>query len=168
MAPRTRVLAVVAAAAAVVVAAVVGATWLQTRGETTTTPGAVAKPRSGTPPLLFDFGTRNDAEARDLSNAATLLRQGKMAQAAAIFARYHSLQARIGTAFAAWPKDSLDTVKQLVAANPRRPVAQLHLALALYWSGRNADAVKAFQQVDSRFPDSPSAVSAEDLLYANR
>src|SRR3569623_1589179 len=107
MATRTRVLAVVAAAAAVVVAAVVGATWLQTRGETPTPPGA-----------------------------------------------------------AAWPKDSLDTVKQLVAANPRSPVAQLHLALALYWSGRNADAVKAFHQVYSRFPDSPSSVAAENILYA--
>jgi predicted Zn-dependent protease len=61
----------------------------------------------------------------------------------------------------------LDTVKQLVAANPQSPVAQLHLALALYWSGRNADAVRAFQQVDSRFPDSPSAVDAEDILYAS-
>ena len=168
MTPRARVLAVVAAAAAVVVAAVVGGTWLQSRGERTTAPGSVTHPRSGTPPLLFDFGTRNDAEARELSSAAALLRQGKRQQAAAIFARYHSLQAQLGTAFAQWPKNSLDTVKQLVAANPHSPVAQLHLALALYWSGRNSDAVKAFQQVDSRFPDTPSAVDAEDLLYANR
>src|SRR4051794_10623015 len=116
MTPRARVLAVVATAAAVVVAAVVGVTWLQTRGETTTAPGASSKPRAGMPPLLFDFGTRNDPEVRDLSNAATLLRQGKKAQAAAIFARYHSLQAKLGTAFAQWPKDSLDTVKRLVAA----------------------------------------------------
>jgi tetratricopeptide (TPR) repeat protein len=168
MTPRARVLAVVAAAAAVVVAAVVGTTWLQTRGESTTAAGSVTKPRSGVPPLLFDFGTRSDAETAALSRGATLLRQGRRAEAAAIFARYHSLQAQLGTAFADWPKNSLDTVKHLVAANPKSPVAQLHLALALYWSGRNADAVKAFQQVDSRFPDSPSAVDAEDILYANR
>jgi len=168
MTPRARVLAVVAAAAAVVVAVVVGGTWLQSRGERTTAPGSVAHPRSGTPPLLFDFGTRNDAETRELSAGAALLRRGKKAQAAAIFGRYHSLQAQLGSAFATWPNGSLDSVKQIVAANPHSPVAQLHLALALYWSGRNADAVKAFQQVDSRFPDSASAVSAEDLLYANR
>jgi tetratricopeptide (TPR) repeat protein len=168
MAPRARVLAVVAAVAAAAVAAVVGVTWLQTRGETTTAPGAVTHPRSGIPPLLFDFGTRNDAEVQALSRGARLLRTGKKAQAAAIFARYHSLQAQLGAAFAAWPNGSLDAVKQLVAAHPQSPVAQLHLALALYWSGRSADAVKAFQQVDSRFPDSASAVDAEDILYANR
>jgi hypothetical protein len=168
MTPRARVLAVVAAVAAVAVAAIVSVTWLQTRGETTTAPGAVSKPRSGTPPLLFDFGVRNDAEVQALSRGAQLLRNGKKAQAAAIFARYHSLQAQLGTAFAAWPSGSLDAVKQLVAAHPQSPVAQLHLALALYWSGRSADAVKAFRQVDSRFPDSPSAVDAEDILYANR
>lgn len=168
MTPRARVLAVVAAVGAVAVAAVVGVTWLQTRGETTTAPGSVTKPRAGTPPLLFDFGVRNDAEARALTRGATLLRKGERQQAAAVFARYHSLQAQLGTAFAQWPSNALDTVKQLVASHPQSPVAQLHLALALYWSGRNSDAVKAFRQVDSRFPDTASAVDAEDILYANR
>ena len=37
------------------------------------------------------------------------------AQAAAIFARYHSLEAQIGSAFVAWPKDGLATVQE-----PRR------------------------------------------------
>ncbi|HET8528315.1 MAG TPA: hypothetical protein VFL60_05340 [Gaiellaceae bacterium] len=165
MGDRGRVLSIVAAAAALVVAAVVGVTLWQTHGETTTAAAATSKPRPGIPPLLFDFGLRDDAEARDLSRGAQLLKQGKRARAEALFARYHDVQAQIGAAFAVWPKGSLDTVKSIVAAHPADPVAQLHYALALYWSGRNADAVKEFRLVDSRFPDTPSAVDAEDILY---
>ena len=169
MSPRARVYAVVAAAAAVAAGAVVGVTYLQARGESTTAPGAVAKPRAGIPWLLFDFGIRNDAETRALANGATLLRQGKRAQAAAIFARYPgSVQAQIGSAFATWPKGSLDTVRHLLVLHPDDPVVNLHYAIALYWSGRNADAVKQFQAVDRRFPDSPASVDAEDILYSNR
>ena len=168
MSPRTRVYAVVAATAALAVGGVVAVTWLQTRGETTAAPGSVAKPRPGVPPLLFDFGTQSGAEPRDLATAAALLKSGKRAQAAAIFGRYHSVQAQIGSTFARWPDGSLDAMKEIVAKHPKDPVAQLHYGLALYWSGRNADAVKALQQVDRRFADSPSAVDAEDLLYAGR
>src|SRR4051794_21617295 len=154
MSPRTRVYAVVAVAAALAVGGVLAVTWLQTRGETTTAPGAVATPRPGVPPLLFDFGTQAGAEARELATAAALLKSGKRAQAAAIFGRYHSVQAQIGAAFARWPGDSLDTVQEIVARHPKSAVAQLHYGLALYWSGRSADAVKALQQVDTRFADS--------------
>src|SRR5436190_1889440 len=166
MGPRARVNAVVAAAAVVVVGAVVGVTVLQTRGSDTTAPSSVAKPRAGVPPLLFDFGVRDDREARDLARGARLLGQGKRAQAKAVFARYHSLQAELGSAFSSWP--NLDAVKHIAATHPDSAVAQLHLGLALFWSGRNADAVRTFQDVDARFPDPPSAVDAENLLYANR
>jgi predicted Zn-dependent protease len=167
MSPRARVYAVVAAAAAVAVAAVVGVTYLQARDQSTTRPGAVTKPRAGVPPLLFDFGVRNDAETKALAEGARLLRAGKQAQAAAIFARYPgSTQAQIGSAFASWPKGSLDAVKHLLVLHPDDPVVNLHYALALYWSGRNADAVKQFQAVDSKFPNSQSSVDAEDILYA--
>ena len=168
MSPRARVYAVVAATAAVAVASVVGVTYLQSRGERTTQRGAVTKPRAGVPPLLFDFGLRNDAETRALARGAALLRNGKRAQAAAIFGRYHSVQAQLGTAFAAWPNGSLDAVRQLLAHHPDDPVVNLHYAIALYWSGRNADAVRQFEAVDAKFPDSPSSVDAEDILYSGR
>ncbi|MES1248307.1 MAG: tetratricopeptide repeat protein [Actinomycetota bacterium] len=169
MSPRTRVYAVVAAAAAVAVAAIVGVTWLQARGETTSRPGAVTTPRPGIPPLFFDFGLRNDAETRALATAAKLLQEGKRARAAAVFARYPgSVQAQIGAAFAAWPKGSLDAVRHLLVLHADDPVVNLHYAIALYWSGRNADAEKQFEAVDSKFPDSPSSVDAEDILYAGR
>ncbi|HEY3542799.1 MAG TPA: tetratricopeptide repeat protein [Gaiellaceae bacterium] len=161
MSARARVFAVVGAAAVLVAGATAGVAWLQARGETTT---AALHPRAGVPPLLFDFGLRNDAESKALANGAKLLRDGKRARAAAIFGRYHSLQAQLGAAFAKWP--DLDDVESLAAHNPASPVAQLHLGLALVWAGRNTDGVKTLRQVQSRFPDSQSAVDAESVLYA--
>jgi len=63
---------------------------LQSRGESTTAPGAVTKPHKGRPPLFLDFGARGDREALDLSRAAMLANHGKPRQAAAIFARAHA------------------------------------------------------------------------------
>ncbi len=165
MSARTRVLAIVALAATAAVVATVGGTLLQTRGESTTAPGAVSKPRAGTPLLQLDFGVRADAQAKALANAARLYNAGKLAAAGRIFARYHSLEARIGSAFAAWPKGGLDTMKQLVAANPHSALAELHLGWAYYWSGRNADAVAAWTRTAALQPDSPYAVDAESALH---
>src|SRR3954453_1928109 len=165
MTPRARVVAIVAAAALLAVAGTVTITWLQTRGETTTAPGSVAKPRPGRPPLVFDFGVRNDAETRALAGAATLLNSGRAKDAKSIFSRYHSVDAQIGTAIAKWPDGSLDSLKRLVAAHPRSAAAQLHLGLALFWSGRTADSAKRLRVVDTSFPDSPEAVTAENVLY---
>jgi tetratricopeptide (TPR) repeat protein len=165
MTPRTRVVAIVAAAAALAVAGTVAVTWLQTRGEKTERAGAVGTPRSGVPPLTFDFGVRRDREAVALTRAASLLATGRRPQAEAIFDRYHSVDAQIGSAFARWPAGGLDALKRIVAAHPRSAAAELHLAWALLWSGRNADAVREFQRVDSEFPDAPESVTAEDVLY---
>lgn len=165
MTPRTRVLAIVAAAAAVAVAGTVGITLLQTRGETTQRPGAVTRPPKGIPPVWFDFGVRDDREARDLAQGADLLNKGKRKPAAAIFARYSSLQAKIGAAFAAWPDHGLDELKALVTSHPGSPVAQLHLGYAYYWSGRVADAVSTLQRVAADYPDAPESVQAEEILY---
>jgi predicted Zn-dependent protease len=167
MTPRARVLAIVAVAAALAVAGTVTITWLQTRGETTSAPGSVAKPRAGTPPLLFDFGVRDDAEARSLLRAAEILRNGGAKQAASMFDRYHSVEAQIGLAFARWSDGKgLDTLKRLVSEHPASAPAQLHLGLALLWSGRNADATRQLRRVDTSFPDAPESVVAENLLYS--
>jgi tetratricopeptide (TPR) repeat protein len=164
-----RVVVIVALAALVAAAGVVGATLLQTRGEHTTAPGAVTTPQSGTPPVFFDFGVRADPEARELSRAAQLLdaKPPHPAAARAIFERYHSLRARIGLAFADWPGDGLATLKTLVAENPDSAVAQYHLGWAYYWSGRRAAAAAAWERVETRFPDSPESVEAENQLYAS-
>jgi tetratricopeptide (TPR) repeat protein len=166
MSARTRVLAIVGAAAALAVAAVVGGTLLQTRGQTTVVPGAVTKPRPGYPPLQLDFGVRADAEARALARAQRLYERGKVAQADAVFGRYGSLEARIGAAFAAWPRgDGLAALKRLAVAHPRSALVQLHLGWADYWAGRVQDAAEAWTLAARVQPDTPYAVDAQDALH---
>jgi predicted Zn-dependent protease len=165
MTPRARVFTIVAVAACFAVAGTVGITLLQTRGESTTAAGAVMKPRQGRPPVFLEFGLRADREAQDLSQAAGLLNSGKPRQAGAIFARYHSLQAEIGAAFARWPDGGLDALKRLVAAHPESPAAQFNLGMAYYWSGRVGDAASTWQRVAARYPDSPESVEVENVLY---
>ena len=160
-----RVVVIVALAALIAAAAVVGATLLQTRGEHTTVPGAVVKPRAGQPPLALDFGIETSAEVRALTRAQTLYNGGHVAQAAAVFARYHSLESQIGSAFAAWNQDGLATVQSLAAAHPASTVALLHLGIADYWAGQNADAVAEWEKAARVGADSPYGVKAEDLLH---
>ena len=162
-----RVVVLVAVAALVAAAAVVGLTVLQTRGQRTTLPGAVVKPRAGQPPLALDFGVDTSAQARALTRAQALYNAGHVAQAAAIFARYHSLEAQLGSAFAGWRQNGLGPVSDLAAAHPASSVALLHLGLADYWAGRNADAVAEWQQTAKIGADSPYGVKAEDLLHPN-
>jgi Flp pilus assembly protein TadD len=160
-----RVIAIVAAAALVAAGAVVGATLIQTRGERTTVPGAVTKPQPGNPPLKLDFGLDTSAEARALTQAQALYNANHVAQAAAIFARYHSLEAQIGSAYAAWSKNGLATMKSLAAAHPASTVALLHLGIADYWAGQNADAVAEWEKTAQVGADSPYGVAAQDLLH---
>jgi tetratricopeptide (TPR) repeat protein len=157
---RQRVLAVVALAAAAVVAATVGIAYLQARGGGT---GTTA--RAGSPPLELDFGLRTDAEARTLAHAETLYNDHHAAAAEKIFARYQSVEAQIGSAFAGWPAHGLDTLKRIVAVHPGSALAELHLGLAYYWSGRDADAVAAFRRTETLQPDTPYALSAASILH---
>jgi len=160
-----RVVVIVALAALIAAAAVVGATLLQTRGERTTIPGSVIEPHAGQPPLALDFGVDTSAEARALTRAQTLYNAKDVAQAAAIFARYHSLEAQIGSAFVAWKQDGLATVRSLAAAHPASSVAILHLGIADYWAGHSADAVAEWEKTAKIGADSPYGVKAEDLLH---
>ena len=162
-----RVVLVVALAALAAVGAVIGLTLLQTRGETTTAPGAVVHARKGPPLLQLEFGTRGDAEARALVRAETLFdRDHQVAAAAAVFRRYHSVEAQLGSAFASWQgPSSLEAVKQLASAHPNDPAALLNLGWADFQAGRNADASAAWRRTAARYPDSPYGVDAEDALH---
>ncbi len=154
-------------AALVAAAAVVGVTLLQTRGERTTVPGAVTKPRPGRPPLWLELSLRSDPEARALTRAKALFDQGhQAARAAAIFRRYSSPEAQLGLAFSTWSgPSSLSAVERLAADHPGDPAVLLNLGWADYQAGRNADAVAAWQQTAREFPDSPYGVDAEDALH---
>jgi TolA-binding protein len=159
---------VVALAALVAAAVVVGATVWQTRGERTTVPGAVTKARPGPPLLELEFGVRSDPETRALAQAEALFdaKQRQVAAAAAIFRRYHSVGAQLGSAFASWSgPSSLAAVQQIAAAHPTDPAALLNLGWADYQAGHNADAAAAWDKVAARFPDSPYGVDAEDALH---
>jgi hypothetical protein len=143
------VVAIVAGVAAVAAVAVVGVTLLQTHGEST---GTTA--RKGAPPLYLPA-----------SQALTLYKAGKRTQAEALFARSHDLPDEIGAAFSRWPHGTLDDMKKLVASNPRSGIAELHLGLAFYWSGRDADAAASWKRTASVEPDSPWAITALDFLH---
>src|SRR5947209_4451774 len=111
--PRVRMTAIVSAVAVAAAGVVVGVT-LATR---TPTPHA-AKPLKGAPPLELDLGLRADAEATALRTAAQLLARGRRREAAAVFARYRSLQAQTGLAFAEWPERSPSRELALADENP--------------------------------------------------
>ena len=167
MSARARVLTIAGLASVVAVAAIVGATLLQSRSSSSgpASTGAVTKPRPGAPPLILDLGVRDDPEAQALAQASALYAKGQRTAAGRIFARYSSLPARIGAAFAAWPDGGLETLKSLVASHPHSALAELHLGYAYLWSGRNADAVRAWRRALKVDPDSSAAVSAGDFVY---
>ena len=161
--PRARVNLIVAIAAVAAAGAVVGVTVLQSPASANKS--AAAPLPKGAPPLVLDFGLRTDAEALALERATALYAKHRRAAAARIFLRYRSLEAEIGAAFARWPDGSLERMKQLVAERPRSSLAELHLGLALYWSGRRSDAVAAFRRAERLQPDTYAAVRAEDALH---
>jgi tetratricopeptide (TPR) repeat protein len=160
MSSRGRVFALVALAAAAASGVVVVGV-LATRGHV---PGA-PKPRSGRPPLALDFGIRTDAEARALEQAQTLYKNGSIDRAAAIFGRYHSLEAEVGAALAAWPGGTVARLLELQAEHPRSSLVALHAGLALYWDRRDADALDAWRAAARDQPDTPYAVRAGDFLH---
>ena len=164
--PTRRLLVVVALAAALAAAAVVGVTLLQTRGQTTTVPGAVTHARPGPPLLQVEFGVRNTPETRALARAANLLDKHHVARAAAIFRRYHSFEAQLGLAFAAWRgPSSLGAVQKIAAEHANDPTALLNLGWADYQAGRNADAAAAWRRTATRFADSAYGVDAQWALH---
>jgi tetratricopeptide (TPR) repeat protein len=124
------------------------------------------KPRRGSPPLALDLGLRTDPEARALERAQTLYdRDHDKARAKRIFEGYHSLEAQVGAAVAAWPSGTVARLEKLAAENPRSALVALHLGFALYWSRREQEAVGAWRRAERLQPDSPYAVRAADFLH---
>ncbi len=160
MSARGRVFALVALAA-VVASGVVVVGVLATRGHV---PGA-PKPRAGRPPITLYFGVRTDPEAQALDRAQQLYTAKQVKQAAKILDRYHSLEAQVASAIAAWPHGTLSRLEQLSSDHPRSSLVELHLALALYWSRRDSEALAAWRTAAQAQPDTPYAVRAGDFLH---
>lgn len=124
--------------------------------------------RKGAPPLFLDVGVRTDPEARDLRRAGALYAHGRRDDAARIFRRYRSLQARIGLALAGWPRGTQGRLEQLSALRPRSGAVRLHLGLAYLWAGRDAEAAGEWRAATQVEPDSVWAVRAGDLLHPDQ
>ena len=120
--------------------------------------------QTGSPPLVLDLGVRTDREAVALRRAANLYNAGKKGQAARIFDRYGSLDARIGASLSAWP-EGFARLAALAHDHPESAVAQLHYGLGLYWRGDVPAAKVAWRAARKAEPDTSYAIRAEDLLY---
>jgi tetratricopeptide (TPR) repeat protein len=163
MSARRRVAVLVALAAAAAVA-VVAAAVVSSDGESATATTQEPGLREGRPPLSLSLGFRTDAEARDLSQAAALYGQGKASDAAALFAKHDSLEAKVGSALASWPDGSLDRLEQLGKLYPEQAVVQLHLGLARLWANEG-DPLAAWRAAAEAEPDTPYAILAGNVLY---
>ena len=163
MSARRRVLLLVVVVAAVA-AAVVGAAVVSSDGDSATTTEGLPEPRPGRPPLSLSLGFRTDAEARDLQRGATLHARGRAEEAAALFEKHDSLEARIGAAFAHWPETTYDRMEQLAKLYPEEAVVQLHLGLARLWAQRG-DPVEAWRAAAEAEPDTPYAILAGNVLF---
>jgi tetratricopeptide (TPR) repeat protein len=160
MSSRGRIFAVVALAA-VIASGVVVVGVLATRDDVPPTP----KARSGRAPLSLDLAVRTDPEARALRQALRLYAAKRYADARAIFRRYGSLEAQVGTALTERPTDAATRLQQLEAEHQRSSLVALHLGLALYWLRRNDEALTAWRQAAQLQPDTPYAVRAGDFLH---
>jgi tetratricopeptide (TPR) repeat protein len=127
-------------------------------------PRQQVKPRPGSPPLLLDLGVRTDPEARALRRALALYQGGSAADAAAIFARFGSLEAKVGRDVAAWPDGTVDGLARLVQLYPKSALVQLELGLAELWAARPG-AEEAWRQAAVLQPDTSYAITAGNLLY---
>ncbi len=160
MSPRARVYAVVAA---VCVAA--GGT---AAGVVLATGGGKAEGKhvlTGNPPLELDLGVRQDPEAVALRNGQRLYLSGKLEQAAAIFGRHSSLEARVGAAMAGLPQSRVERLSAEARRHPSSAVVPLNLGLALLWAGDEKEALAAWRDAKRVEPDSSSAVRADDFLH---
>jgi tetratricopeptide (TPR) repeat protein len=153
MTPRARIWTIVAAASVAAVGLTVAAVAV-TRDEP-------APPAGEPPPLFLDLGVRDDEEARALREAVDLYEAGRLDEAGAIFDRYDSLEARIGSAFADWP----DTLTELGGLPRDRAAVRLHTALALATIGRELAARAELVATGRTGPDTPYAVRADDILH---
>jgi tetratricopeptide (TPR) repeat protein len=123
-----------------------------------------AMPRPGRPPLSLALGFRTDPEARALARAAALYSDGRLARAESIFARYDSLEARVGAAYAMWPRGARERLEELANLYPKSALVELHLGLARLWAA-DGDPASAWRSAVDNDPDSPYAVLAGNLLH---
>lgn len=128
-------------------------------------PAGARGAREGAPPLLLEAVLEPTAVERELRRAAALYDSGEREAAGSVFERHDTTEAEVGAALARWPRASTRRLEAVVRRRPKDAFARLHLGLARYWEGRDADALAAWEQAVEVDPDSQSAVRAADLLH---
>jgi tetratricopeptide (TPR) repeat protein len=161
--PRSRTSLIVAVLAVAIGAGVAGIT-AATSSDPSGVAAAAPKPRSGLPPLSLDLGVRVDREARDLRQAVGLYGTGKRVEAEKLFAKHHSLEARIGETFSRWPDGTVARLTQLAGLHPKSAALQLNLGIAQFWAGESG-AKDAWKSAADLEPDTVYAVTAGNLLH---
>lgn len=159
MSPRARVYAIVAASCVLAGGAAAGI--VLAAGGGSQAPSA----QKGNPPLELDLGLRTDPETAAVRAAQRLYLRGKFARAEAAFRHVPTLEAQIGEAMAAWPRNTVQLLEALAVAHPRNASVLLNLGFALYWDGKRDLATAAWGRAARVQPDTPSAVRAGDLLH---
>jgi tetratricopeptide (TPR) repeat protein len=117
--------------------------------------------QAGEPPPLSLVVVGSGQAARDLREASTLYERGRLAEARQLFDRHRSPEARVGSAFARWPDETIARLEDLPASG----VSALHLAIAFAALGREEDARRELATVSRVAPDSPYVIRADDLLH---
>jgi tetratricopeptide (TPR) repeat protein len=163
--PRRRVRLVVGAAALAAAAlAVAGGLLLDGRAE---------QEEIGAPPALeLSVLAGDDAQTRALLAAERAYEQGRREDArrrfeAVLRSDPSSLEAAVGAAVAGWPVSTVERLRDLAAEHPDSALVRLHLGLVLYAEGKADEAEAEWRRAQTRDPDSPAAVRAEDLLHPN-
>jgi tetratricopeptide (TPR) repeat protein len=153
--------ALAAAGTAALVVVTVAFTRTSPRAAAQTTTTTTGRP----PALVLDLGLRTDPEAVALRRANRLYSAGRRRAAGGIFARYRSVEARVGAAVAAWPNNTLSRLDELATQHPSSGIVLLHVGLAQVASGNAKGAEAAWRKALARDPDSEAAVQAESLLH---
>lgn len=117
--------------------------------------------QAGEPPPLSLVVPGAGQTARDLRAASSLYERGRLAEARTLFDRHRSPEARVGSALARWPDETIARLEE----PPASGVSVLHLGIAYAALGREADARRELVRVARVAPDSPYAIRADDLLH---
>ena len=121
------------------------------------------------PALELAVNDRDDAQARQLRRAEGLYERGNTEEAHRRFERMlvrdpDSVEAAVGAAITSWPQGTVRTLQTLAADHPDSSVVRLNLGFALLAEGDLTAAQTAWQEAQEVDPDTPAALSAEDLL----
>ncbi len=157
----------VSAAAVLAVGVVSAAALLQREDAGGATPTVAFVPEA--PALELAVIDRDDKLARGLRAAERQYEEDDALGARVAFQKIletnpDSIEAQIGDAVTAWPDQTEEQLLAIVDAYPDSAVARLNYGLALLARGDPNAARKQWAEAEMREPDTPAALSAEDLL----